>query len=198
VGTIEIGNEPDGMTVAGGRVWVFNQPDGTASLIDPKTDEVETIDVPTETSFFATTAFRSVWVCDAAGDSVLRYHPVTHKVVARVPVGDQPFQPSPGFGSLWVSNFGDGTVSRIDPQTNEVISVTGLPSVNPQGLVAARGSMWVGSTEAGEVYRIDPDTNTVDGVIVTGGGTRDLVPVGDQLWVAEFDDDTVSSYRLAG
>ena len=28
------------------------------------------------------------------------------------------------------------------------------------------------------------------------GRTRDLVPVGNQLWVAEFDDDTVSSYRM--
>jgi DNA-binding beta-propeller fold protein YncE len=97
---------------------------------------------------------------------------------------------------MWVSNFGDGTVSRIDPETNEVISVTGLPAGNPQGLSAALGSMWVGSTTEGEVYRIDPTTNAVDGVIVTGAGTRDLVPVGDELWVAEFDDDTVSSYRM--
>ena len=58
------------------------------------------------------------------------------------------------------------------------------------------GSMWVGSTTEGEVYRVNPGTNAVDGVIVTGAGTRDLVPVGNQLWVAEFDDDTVSSYRM--
>jgi hypothetical protein len=38
----------------------------------------------------------------------------------------------------------------------------------------------------------------VDGVIVTGSGTRALVPVGDELWVAEFGDDTVSGYRLTG
>ena len=97
---------------------------------------------------------------------------------------------------MWVTNWGDGTVSRIDPESGEVISVTGLPSGSPQGLVAAGDSMYVGSSELGEVFRIDPDTNTVDGIIPTGGGTRDLVPVGDELWVAEFDDDTVSSYTL--
>jgi DNA-binding beta-propeller fold protein YncE len=58
--------------------------------------------------------------------------------------------------------------------------------------------MWVGSTDAGEVYRIDPNTNTVDGAFETGSGTRALVPVGDELWVAEFGDDTVSAYRLEG
>jgi DNA-binding beta-propeller fold protein YncE len=97
---------------------------------------------------------------------------------------------------MWVANFGDGTVSRIDPGTNRVVAVTGLPATNPQGLVAARGSMWVGSTAAGEVFRIDPATNAVDGAFETGAGTRDLVPVGDVLWVAEFDDDTVSAYRM--
>jgi DNA-binding beta-propeller fold protein YncE len=99
---------------------------------------------------------------------------------------------------MWVANFGDGTVSRIDPETNEVVSVTGLPGSNPQGLAASQGSMWVGSTDAGEVYRIDPKTDAVDGAFVTGSGTRDLVPVGDELWVAEFNDDTVSAYRLTG
>jgi DNA-binding beta-propeller fold protein YncE len=56
--------------------------------------------------------------------------------------------------------------------------------------------MWVGSAGAGEVYRIDPATNAVDGAFVTGAGTRDLVPIGDTMWVAEFDDNTVSAYKL--
>jgi DNA-binding beta-propeller fold protein YncE len=89
-------------------------------------------------------------------------------------------------------------LSRIDPATNTVAAVTGLPGVDPQGLVAAGGAMWAGSTEAGEVYRIDPSTGEVTGVIVTGSGTRDLVPIGNELWVAEFGDDTVSAYELAG
>jgi DNA-binding beta-propeller fold protein YncE len=97
---------------------------------------------------------------------------------------------------MWVANYGDGTVSRIDPATNQVVSVTGLPGPNAQGLAAAQGSMWVGSAGAGEVYRIDPATNAVDGAFVTGAGTRDLVPIGDTMWVAEFDDNTVSAYKL--
>jgi hypothetical protein len=40
--------------------------------------------------------------------------------------------------------------------------------------------------------------NAVDGAFETGSGTRALVPVGDDLWVAEFGDDTVSAYRLTG
>jgi YVTN family beta-propeller protein len=44
--SIDVGNEPSGIAVGGGSVWVANSGDGTVSRIDPATnDVVDTIEI---------------------------------------------------------------------------------------------------------------------------------------------------------
>src|SRR6266436_5927545 len=65
----------------------------------------------------------SVWVSNAAKNTVHRLDAKTNKVVAVIDVGKKPCSGiAAGFGSIWVPNCGDKTLSRIDVKKNEVVA----------------------------------------------------------------------------
>lgn len=99
----------------------------------------------------------SVWVTTWDG-FVVRVDPETHKITARVAVGDGPLAAREGFGSVWVTNGEDGTVTRIDPANNSVLDTITVGPV-PYQLAAAGGGMWVATQDA--AVKIDPLSDRV-------------------------------------
>ena len=111
-----------------------------------------------------------------------------------------------GFGSVWVAT-GTG-VARLDPETQEVVATISAP--NPSDLAVGGDAVWLvstmgggwrtevgpGGTEEGtglgSVTRIDPGTNSVAATIPVGASLGSLAIVGDEVWVANAFDTTIS------
>jgi DNA-binding beta-propeller fold protein YncE len=114
---IEVGEQPRGITVGEGRVWVTNSLPGTVSRIDELTGEV--LGDPTQVGdrpAGIAVGEGYVWVANTDDGTVSRLDPDSgEKVGDDIEVGERPRGIAIGAGSVWVANSGDGTVTRIDP-----------------------------------------------------------------------------------
>jgi YVTN family beta-propeller protein len=139
---VGVGNEPSGIAVGAGGVWVADDLDNTVTRIDPKTNGViATIPVGRGASGIAA-GESGVWVAETLDDAVARIDPETNSVTTTIPVGVAPTGVAVGAGAVWVANGGDGTVSRIEPRTDRA-SATIDVGQSPQALAVAGDALWV-------------------------------------------------------
>jgi serine/threonine-protein kinase len=105
----------------------------------------------------------------SAVDRLVRYDPVSQRIMTSIPVGESPGGVTVGAGSVWITNTSDGTVYRIDPVSNKV---TGKITVGkqPSGIAFDGDSIWVANELSNNVSRIDPATNEVKATISVEGG----------------------------
>jgi DNA-binding beta-propeller fold protein YncE len=100
--------------------------------------------------------------------------------------------------NLWVSSFDRSSVARINARTGEVVESLGVPSEHAEGLAVGGGYLWITNpaTERGQgietVSRVELRSGKVVSTIRVG-----TTPIFDAfgygaLWVANYDDDTVS------
>jgi DNA-binding beta-propeller fold protein YncE len=114
---IQVGNEPAGIAVGGGYVWVALASDDAVARINLETDEVDGVPIAVGARPIGI-AFGEgyVWVANQNDDTVVRINPRSGRVVGRpIRVGDKPNAVAVGEGSVWVSNEDDESVTRIDP-----------------------------------------------------------------------------------
>ena len=185
------------LAVAGGKLWILSNRDGTLSAVDPATNSLSMEVQVKPNSYGLTAGFGSVWVSNSGGwrsttpGSVQRVDAKTGVVITTVDVGPRPLFLAAGEGGVWVINQGDGTVSRIDPETNRVVATIEVGAVGGGGDIdAGGGRVWV---RASRVFLsvIHPDTNTVVkrfGPLAGSGGVR----VGHgAAWVTAHDTKQV-------
>jgi len=100
--------------------------------------------------------------------------------------------------NVWVSSFDRSSVARIDSRTGEVVESIGVPSGHAEGLAIGGGYLWITNPadpqkEAVEtVSRFDLRARKIVSRIPVGAG-----PIFDTfgdgaLWVANYDEDTIS------
>jgi DNA-binding SARP family transcriptional activator/DNA-binding beta-propeller fold protein YncE len=100
--------------------------------------------------------------------------------------------------NVWVSGFDRPSVSRIDARSGEVVESLGVPGRHAEGLAVGGGYLWITNpaNERGEgieaVSRMDLRSDKVVSTIPVG-----RTPIFDTfgeggLWVANYDDDTLS------
>jgi YVTN family beta-propeller protein len=98
----------------------------------------------------------------------------TLKVVARVPVGNDPHEviASDDGSTAFVSNYGFGaynTLTVVDLRADQPFRTVDLgPLRGPHGLAFAQGKVWFTSEVAKAIARYDPATNKVDWILGTG------------------------------
>jgi DNA-binding beta-propeller fold protein YncE len=111
--TIRTGENPDGVAVGAGAVWVANHGDDTVLRFDLRTREKSSIAVPDGPAKIAVRG-DSVWVTCVDADRIARIDARTHHTVMptmRLP-GD-PWGVAIGSGSLWVTLLGRDQVARV-------------------------------------------------------------------------------------
>jgi DNA-binding beta-propeller fold protein YncE len=97
-----------------------------------------------------------------------------------------------------VSSFDRSSVARIDAKTGEVVESLGVPSEHAEGLAIGGGYLWITNPASVRrqgietVSRVDLRSNKVVSTIPVG-----KTPIFDTfgegaLWVANYDDDTIS------
>ena len=150
----DVGNNPTGIVVSAGAVWVTDSADNTLTRIVLAGEGVVTDPIPLGNGPGAIAAGAgAIWVANSRDDTVFRINPVTRAVDARIEVGRMPSGIAVGAGAVWVANSLSGTVSRIDPQTNRVTKTIGVGGA-PRAVAVAANRLWV------SVQELPPDLTT--------------------------------------
>lgn len=180
------GGQPCGLAMVGGRLWVFDQTDGTAAVIDPSTAKVVARLTTPAMSGFVGVGFGAIWVPDFTGTThaVDRVDLATRRVTA-YPSGGAGLAAATGDGSVWVSDNSDGQVVRLDPATGKVVATIAVPS--PSGILVQPDRVWVASYQTMLLTAIDPQSNTVLGSLPLPGPAQNIVAVGSDVWVSQSD-----------
>ena len=113
--------------------------------------------------------------------------PASLKVIARVPVGDDPHEviASADGRTAYVSNYGFGafhTITRVDLVEHKALPVIDLgPLRGPHGLTFVAGKLWFTAEGAKVVGRYDPATEKIDWVLGTGQNRTHMIFVAEDL-----------------
>lgn len=107
--------------------------------------------------------------------------PASLKVLARVPVGNDPHEviASSDGGTAYVSNYGFGaynTLAVVDLTTQKALPSIDLgPLRGPHGLTFVGGKTWFTAEAAKAIGRYDPSTQKVDWMLGTGQNRTHMI-----------------------
>ena len=113
--------------------------------------------------------------------------PAVLKVVAKVPVGNDPHEviASSDGKTAYVSNYGGGAFNTL--AVIDLVGQTALPSVDlgalrgPHGLVFVGGKTWFTAEAAKAIGSYDPATQKIDWILGTGQNRTHMIWVSDDL-----------------
>ncbi|WP_319459374.1 YncE family protein [Micromonospora sp. RTP1Z1] len=196
--TIPVGSGPNGFAEVAGQLWVVNHYDSTISVINPGTRKVvRTIAVDGLQGGFPVAYGGAVWVADLEGSSnqLWRIDPASGRVTAKIPAGPNPAEVAFGFGSGWVTDR-EG-LTRFDPASGAVQKRFTNLGRHLFGIAVTTGSVWVGSVDDNQLVRIDPQSGEMTGRVTDIKGPRQIAAVDGQLWVTEFNGNTVAQIKPA-
>jgi class 3 adenylate cyclase/streptogramin lyase len=202
----------EGITYAGGSVWVSGGNDEVAQL-DAGSREIvgHPLHVRGKPALLAK-GYGRVWVGVHDLHEVVGINPKTDRVALRAPIGFGFNGIGVGEGWVWASNCESGTVSKIDPRTGEsneidvgiAEMVTGIAGETPHlinkagcpaTIATGSGSAWVSDPILGVVYRIDPEADQVIDTIRVGEPSHDyasdIVEADGSMWVASPKSQTI-------
>src|SRR5581483_10748835 len=113
--------------------------------------------------------------------------PQSMKVVARVPVGEDPHEvtASADGTTAYVSNYGFGrydTISVVDlVQQKRLPSIDLGPLYGPHGVTFVGGKVWFTAEGAKAIGRYDPKTKKVDWIMGTGQNRTHMIFVSEDM-----------------
>ena len=212
VADVPVGFEPEAIAAGEGGVWVANTRDAAVSRLDPASrTRIATIPVGGYPSDIAA-GNGSVWVAFGYGHNevplgVRRIDPVGNAAERPTIVGGQyPLTThiDLGAGSVWHLT-GYARIARFDPRTGEAaqIGVDEFLLVFQDGqstklsdVAFGIGSLWITNEAGNSVTEFDPRRDRVVSQVTVGGAPIAIAVRGRTLWVANFDDDTVSRIEL--
>lgn len=186
-------DNPTGLAVGGGFVWVSNGFAGQVVKIDPTQANAV---VPTPVGSGAqglAYGMGAVWVAQADAEQVIRLDADgTQTGVVQLPAGAQPVDVAVGGGFVWVADAARGLVLQIDPKALEVRSAIPLLQGHPARVAFGEGYVWVTSTDADSLTRIDPAAGQPTTVPQVGNGPLGVAAGSGGVWVANSLDGTVA------
>jgi DNA-binding SARP family transcriptional activator/ABC-type transport system substrate-binding protein len=136
----------------------------------------------------------SVWVSrDVGRGQILRLNPITGSIQHAWQNITPYLNLAYGDGSLWIAD--ERGIARIDAGTNAISTVDGIQNNCGGGVggcvVAGGGFGWTDDGSKRAIYKVDRAEH-IAATYHTGIGAGFLSYVDDVLWVANFDDGTVT------
>ena len=136
-----------------------------------------------------------------ADHTLAMVNPVTLKVVARIPVGEDPHEviASPDGKTAYVTNYGGGrfhqlyVVDLINRKALPVIDTR--PFMGPHGLATAEGKIYFTAEGSKSVARYDPETQKIDWCMGTGQDRTHMIYVTQdarEIYTTNVSSATVS------
>jgi DNA-binding beta-propeller fold protein YncE len=129
----------------------------------------------------------SVLVLSKQDHTLVVVEPATLKILARVPVGDDPHEviASSDGSTAYVSNYGGGTLHTlavIDLVSQKRLdSIELSPLLGPHGLTFIAGKVWFTVEGSKAIGSYDPSTKRVDWILGTGQNRTHMINVSDDL-----------------
>lgn len=190
----EVPGNPDWMVIVDDQVWVSNNPKGTVSRLDAKTNKVvDTIATGKNPCSGLAAGFGSLWVPNCGDKTVSRVDLKTGKITATIdaPMADSEGGVATGAESFWYLTDKKGTLVRLDPATNKPVAEIYVPAGSAT-VAFGEKAVWVTSTDTSELVRVDPHTNLVTDTIKVGPQPRFLTIGGGFVWTLNQGDGSVS------
>jgi YVTN family beta-propeller protein len=199
VAAVPVGTDPAAVVGGGGLVWVANQRDGTVSVIDPATNQVQQT-IPASGSGpvgpggpGVAYAGGSLWVANATQRQVARVESDADPVI--IPVRGSPNAIVAAQDTAWVAaqtQSGGGLVARIDAGANQVGQTIPLRHP-PTGLAIAPDGdrIWVATAADRTVHRIDTGAGRVVKRIELPQAPDQAVYGDGAVWVTSTTGDAV-------
>ncbi|HET7129906.1 MAG TPA: hypothetical protein VFJ93_12605 [Gaiellaceae bacterium] len=188
---IKVGITPYDTTFAYGSAWTTAYTQGELERIDPvKNAVVHRWKLPQATG--AVGAFGSVWA--AGSEGVIRVDPVSHKLLARIPIAGGAGWTAASSDSVWVTT--PAGVTRIDPQTNEVsatVTLAGAPYLGDPDVV--NGQVWIPQIRKNSIAVVDPASNAVAQTIRAGVGPFVVTTIRGEAWVPSWKGNDIWRFR---
>jgi streptogramin lyase len=201
---IGVGQDPIGVAVGSGSVWVINQRSQTLTRIDAAAGQEEATMATQGTPTGVAAGAEAVWISNgfgsqSGGSQVVVVNPADDSVKKAF---DSPNAKAiaVAFDSIWLADTDRDVVLRYDPRDLTAPPVEILmddsPSVEsgPSFLAVGTGSasgIWVVNELGDTVVRIDPETNEVNPRVQVTQPTA--VAAGDAgVWVTSHGTDTVT------
>jgi len=127
--------------------------------------------------------------------------PVTLKIVARIPVGDDPHEmvASPDGKTAYVANYGGGSLYKLN--VIDLVAQKPLPDIDtrplfgPHDLTFAVGKLWFTAEGSKSVGRYDPSTGKLDWSMGTGQDRTHMIyltPDGKNIYTTNVASGSVS------
>ena len=200
VAAVAVGTNPAAVAAGGGSVWVANRQDGTVTVVNPATNQVQDtlpasgsgpVDQGGPGLAFAS---GSLWVANTTQRQVARVEPGGDPADIPVEASPNAVAAAPDANSVWVAagiESGGGLLARIDAGSNQVaqrIKVRHAPTglaITPDGR-----TVWLATPDDRAIYRIDTRTSNarraelplVPDQVAFGGGA---------VWVTSSESDAV-------
>jgi YVTN family beta-propeller protein len=127
--------------------------------------------------------------------------PTTLKVVAKIPVGNDPHEviPSSDGNTAYVSNYGGGTYNTltvVDVALQTPLATIDLGALRgPHGLDFAGGKVWFTAESAQAIASYDPATQKIDWILGTGQNRTHMIyvsPDAKRIVTTNVNSGTVS------
>src|SRR4051812_1915543 len=188
---IKVGFTPYDTTFAYGSAWTTAFTQGELERIDPARNAVVNRWKLSKATG-AVGAFGSVWA--AGSDGVIRVDPVSHKVIARIPIDNGAGWTAASVDAVWVTTLTG--IARIDPQSNTVVAnvpLAGAPAVGDPDVVG--GQVWVPQIRKNSIAVVDPSSNTVARTIKAGVGPFVITAIRGEAWVPSWKGSDIWRYK---
>lgn len=135
----------------------------------------------------AETPADSVLILSKTDQTLAIVDPSTLKVIARVPVGNDPHEviASTDGKTAYVSNYGSGAYNTL--AVVDLVAQKALPPIDlgalrgPHGLAFAGGKVWFTAEAAKAIASYDPATKTIDWIFGTGQNRTHMIYVWPDL-----------------
>jgi YVTN family beta-propeller protein len=196
VGTIKVGNEPEGMAVApdGRTLYVADQGSKVLSVVDTASHKVSSVKLRDTPRFIATsrdgaTVFVSMYEKDKTGSGVAVIDAASRKVLRYLKTGVLPYALSVGpDGRVWVPIHGEGRIEVYAPDQHQVAKIVVPPNPHAVGFSPDLQRAFSANHESNLVTVIDLRTDKVQTTIPVDEAPHSLAvsPDGRMVVVADF------------
>jgi len=186
------GHLAEGLCVGAGSIWIADAPGAQVLRVDPSTNAViASIPVgagPLHVCFDGA----YIWSSNNGAGSISKIDPSTNTVSGSLgPVTTPSYRMCFDGTNLWVGDWTGDRVARVNLTTGATTYVTGISE--PWGMCFDGASVWVSSYGSGALYAIDPVTSSIIASVAleTGAGPHEVIPVKDEIWVANSSTNHV-------
>jgi serine/threonine-protein kinase len=196
VGTLDLANQTDGLTLTGDALWTFNGTAGTVTRVgvDRGRRTIAPQAIPLEPGLTDIASGEgAVWVTNGAKGTLTQLDAETGAVVRTVDLKGAVDGVAVGEGAVWVANSEQGRLVRVEPGNATTVFAQVGESTQEADVAVGDGAVFYIDHDTGRASRVDPESgHPVGDPVTVAKSPTSAVVAAKSLWVTDGADNTVS------